>query len=75
MDSPIIALPSQHFLHSPEPAIEEGTSRHLETEENEFEKGMSVQAARTQSTEQQPVSDWRNAVDDFIGDGCKSPVS
>lgn len=71
-DSPIIALPSQHFLRSPEPAVEEGTSRHLEAEENQFEKGM-VSAQAVASIERPPESaNWREAVDDFIGKSSTS---
>lgn len=63
VDSPILALPSQHFLKLPEPALSEGTSKHLDTKENQFDKNLSVGAAGSETR-----NNWRDAVDSLIGE-------
>lgn len=66
IDSPILALPSQHFLRSPrdaEPAVSEGASRHLDSKVNQFEREL-VSGGEAPD----PPDDWRQAVDSFIGE-------
>jgi hypothetical protein len=76
VDSPVLALPS---LGAPEPAMQEGMSRHLDTEENQFEKELAAakygesQKGQEGGAEQHGTNtgehDWRDAVDNFIGEG------
>lgn len=78
VDSPILSLPSaERFLRQPEPAVEEGTSRHLDTQENEFEKGLQLHTqleAHEQRQHRRLAGDWRDAVDSFMeGNGAASP--
>ena len=80
VDSPILALPSaERFLRQPEPAVEEGTSRHLDTRENEFEKGLQLHTqlgAHEQRQLRRLAGDWRDAVDSFMegSGGAASPI-
>ena len=80
VDSPILALPAaERFLRTPEPAVEEGTSRHLDTQENEFEKGLQLhmQSEALEPRQQRRLAgDWREAVDSFMEGrgGAASPT-
>lgn len=61
IDSPILAHPSQHFLLSPHdigPAVGEGTSQHLDSKINQFERELVPVGERPE-----PPDDWREAVD------------
>ncbi|EKM57869.1 uncharacterized protein PHACADRAFT_251763 [Phanerochaete carnosa HHB-10118-sp] len=66
IDSPILALPSQHFLrsaHDAEPFIMEDTSPPLDSKVNQVEREPKSVGEGSDSP-----GDWRDAVDTFIGE-------
>ena len=75
VDSPILSLPS--LRGDPGPAVQEGTSRHLDSIESQFDKELAGARERKdekadESAKPEPPRDWREAVDNFIGESAES---